>query len=43
MAAVNSGGGGSTEVLARTDVLYAELQSQIAAHGGGGGSSSSSS
>ena len=43
IAAVNSGAGGGTQVLARTDAVYAQLQSQIASHGGGGGTGSSSS
>ena len=41
IAAVCSGGGGGTQVMARTDAVYAELQRQIDAHGGGGGGSSS--
>jgi len=49
IVAVNSGGG-STEVLARVDLLYQWIQQQIQAHGGsgntapdGGGSGSSAS
>jgi V8-like Glu-specific endopeptidase len=37
VAAVNSGAGGGTQVLARTDLLYDWIQQQITAHGGGGG------
>jgi hypothetical protein len=43
IAAVNSGAGGGTQVLARVDLAYAKIQSLIAANGGSGGSSSSSS
>jgi V8-like Glu-specific endopeptidase len=38
IVAVNSGGGGGTEVLARVDLLYSWIQSQVASHGGSGGS-----
>jgi hypothetical protein len=34
--AVNSGGGGGTEVLARVDLVYDWIQQQIASHGGSG-------
>lgn len=37
IVAVNSGGGGGTEVLARVDLLYTWIQNQVAAHGGTGG------
>lgn len=37
---VNSGAGGGTQVLARVDLAYAQIQSLIAANGGNGGSSS---
>jgi len=43
IAAVNSGAGGGTQVLARVDLAYAKIQQLIAANGGSGGSSSSSS
>jgi hypothetical protein len=36
IAAVNSGAGGGTEVLARVDLLETWIAQQIAAHGGGG-------
>jgi hypothetical protein len=36
IVAVNSGGGGGTEVLARVDLLAGWIQRQVAAHGGGG-------
>jgi hypothetical protein len=35
--AVNSGAGGGTQVLARTDLLNTWIAGQIASHGGGGG------
>ena len=37
IVAVNSGAGGSIEVLARVDLVYDWIQAQIAAHGGAGG------
>lgn len=37
IAAVNSGAGGGTEVLARTDVVASWIAQQIASHGGPGG------
>lgn len=37
IAAVNSGGGGGTQVLARVDLAYAKIQQLIAANGGSGG------
>ena len=37
IVAVNSGAGGGTEVLARTDLVYDWIQKVIAANGGGGG------
>ncbi|MEA2747635.1 MAG: hypothetical protein QOI41_1778, partial [Myxococcales bacterium] len=40
IAAVNSGAGGGTQVLARVDLAYAKIQQLIAANGGSGGSSS---
>jgi V8-like Glu-specific endopeptidase len=48
IAAVNSGAGGTTQVLARTDLLLDWIKTQIAAHGGtspaaGGGSAGASS
>lgn len=43
IAAVNSGAGGGTQVLARVDLAYAKIQQLIAANGGSGGSSSGSS
>jgi hypothetical protein len=36
IAAVNSGGGGGTQVLARVDLAYAKIQQLIAANGGSG-------
>src|SRR5262249_23142810 len=36
ITSVNSGGGQATEVLARVDLVYAFIQSTIAANGGGG-------
>jgi hypothetical protein len=39
IAAVNSGGGGGTQVLARVDLAYAKIQQLIAANGGGGADS----
>lgn len=36
IAAVNSGSGGGTQVLARVDLLADWIQQQVAAHGGGG-------
>lgn len=39
IAAVNSGAGGGTQVLARVDLAYAKLQQLIAANGGSGGGS----
>jgi hypothetical protein len=39
VAAVNSGAGGSIEVLARVDLAYSWLLSQIAGHGGPGSTS----
>lgn len=36
IVAVNSGGGGGTEVLARVDLLSSWIQGQVAANGGGG-------
>lgn len=38
IVAVNSGGGGGTEVLARVDLVYSWIQQQIASHGGSGSS-----
>jgi hypothetical protein len=43
MVAVNSGGGGGTEILARVDLLHSWILQQVAAHGGSGSGSSSSS
>jgi len=40
IAAVNSGGGGGTQVLARVDLAYAKIQQLIAANGGSGASAS---
>ncbi len=40
IVAVNSGGGGGTEVLARVDLLSSWIQQQIASHGGNGASGS---
>ncbi len=40
IVAVNSGGGGGTEVLARVDLLSSWIQQQIASHGGNGGAGS---
>lgn len=40
IAAVNSGAGGGTQVLARVDLAYAKIQQLIAANGGSGGTSS---
>jgi hypothetical protein len=40
IAAVNSGAGGGTQVLARVDLAYAKIQQLIAANGGSGGSGS---
>ncbi|MEO7092767.1 MAG: trypsin-like serine protease, partial [Polyangiales bacterium] len=37
IVAVNSGAGGSTQVLARVDLLSSWIQSNIASHGGSGG------
>jgi hypothetical protein len=37
IVAVNSGGGGGTQVLARVDLLYSWIQTNIASHGGSGG------
>lgn len=37
IVAVNSGGGGGTQVLARVDLAYAKIQQLIAANGGSGG------
>jgi hypothetical protein len=37
ITAVNSGGGGGTQVLARVDLAYAKIQQLIAANGGSGG------
>ncbi|MEO7330328.1 MAG: S1 family peptidase [Minicystis sp.] len=37
IVAVNSGGGGGTEVLARVDLIASWIQQQIASHGGSGG------
>ena len=42
LVAVNSGGGGGTQVLARVDLAFAKIQELIAANGGSGSSSSSS-
>ncbi|MBX3190862.1 MAG: trypsin-like serine protease [Labilithrix sp.] len=42
IVAVNSGGGGGTQVLARVDLAYAKIQQLIAANGGAGGSSAGS-
>jgi hypothetical protein len=39
IAAVNSGAGGGTQVLARVDLAYTKIQQLIAANGGSGGSS----
>jgi hypothetical protein len=36
LVAVNSGGGGGTQVLARVDLAYAKIQELIAANGGSG-------
>lgn len=36
LVAVNSGGGGGTQVLARVDLAYAKIQQLIAANGGSG-------
>ena len=36
LVAVNSGGGGGTEILARVDLLHSWILQQIAAHGGSG-------
>ncbi len=36
ISAVNSGGGGGTQVLARVDLAYAKIQQLIAANGGSG-------
>ncbi|MFO0756616.1 MAG: trypsin-like serine protease [Byssovorax sp.] len=36
IVAVNSGGGGGTEVLARVDLIASWIQQQIASHGGSG-------
>ena len=36
ITAVNSGGGGGTQVLARIDLAYTKIQQLIAANGGGG-------
>lgn len=41
IVAVNSGGGGGTEVLARVDLLSTWISQQIAAHGGPGGGTGS--
>ena len=38
LVAVNSGGGGGTQVLARVDLAYAKIQQLIAANGGSGAS-----
>lgn len=38
IAAVNSGAGGGTQVLARVDLAYTKIQQLIAANGGSGGS-----
>jgi hypothetical protein len=43
IAAVNSGAGGGTQVLARVDLAYAKIQQLIAANGGSGGSGGTSS
>lgn len=43
IAAVNSGAGGGTQVLARVDLAYAKIQQLIAANGGSGGGSSAGS
>jgi uncharacterized membrane protein YgcG len=43
IVAVNSGGGGGTEILARVDLLHSWILQQVAAHGGSGSGSSSSS
>jgi V8-like Glu-specific endopeptidase len=42
IAAVNSGGGGGTQVLARVDLAYAKIQQLIAANGGSGASGTAS-
>jgi uncharacterized membrane protein YgcG len=40
LVAVNSGGGGGTEILARVDLLRSWILQQVAAHGGSGSGSS---
>jgi hypothetical protein len=42
IAAINSGAGGGTQVLGRTDTVYSTIKSLIASHGGGGGGGMSS-
>lgn len=42
IAAVNSGAGGSTQVLARVDLVYSWIDSQVKAHGGWASSGGSS-